>query len=81
MNFIPESYIYSATLLAMSWSKPLRNIDLTMTLTSIPSPCIKPAHYNAIYEAPTIKVFPGFYFIQNISSDDIPYSLAPGISG
>lgn len=51
-----------------------------MIVVSTPKLCRKPPHYKAIYEAPTIKVFPGFFYIQKISSELIACYL-PGIPG
>lgn len=47
----------------------------------MPSPCKKPPHSKAMYDAPITKVFPGGFFIQKISSELIPYSAPPGICG
>jgi hypothetical protein len=42
---------------------------------------MNPAVSRAMYDAPTTRVFPGFYFLQKISSDVIESSCAPGIYG
>lgn len=80
-NLTPCFYMYSPTLFAICWSKPLKNIERTITVTGILNPFKNPAHYNAIYDAPTTSVLPGLFFSQNISSDVIECYLAPGISG
>jgi len=47
-------------------------------VTLVPNACKKPPHSKAIYEAPTINVFPGGLLIQKISSEEIACSR-PGI--
>lgn len=53
----------------MSWSNPLNNIDLTITVVSSPKAVKNPAHSNATYDAPITRVLPGAYLSENISSD------------
>lgn len=68
MKLTPCSFIYSPILFAMSWSNPLRRMDLTITVTSNPRPARNPAHSKATQEAPTTRVFPGQYGREKRSS-------------
>lgn len=52
-----------------------------MTVVSNPNAVRNPAHSRATYEAPTTKVFPGFFFREKMSSLVIPNSLSPGMPG
>lgn len=47
INLIPCSSIYSPILFAISWSNPLKRMDLTITVTSNPRPARNPAHSKA----------------------------------
>ena len=81
MNFMPWFYMYYPILFEICWSKPLKRIDLTIIVTSVPKACKNPPHSRAIYDAPTTKVFPGFFLSQKISSDEIECSFPPGMPG
>jgi hypothetical protein len=49
-----------------------------MTVQSDPRLLRKPAHSRATYDAPTIRVLPGCFGSENISSDVMQNSFAPG---
>ena len=51
-----------------------------MIVTLFPNACKNPPHSKAIYEAPTINIFPGGFFNQKTSSEDIACYF-PGIYG
>jgi len=56
-------------------------MERIMTVVSKPTPCTKPAHSSATYEAPTTSVLPGGVLCEKMSSEVRQCSLAPGISG
>eukprot|EP00732_Lithocolla_globosa_P003655 Lithocolla_globosa_v1_NODE_3019_length_1790_cov_311.439263.p3 type:complete len:180 gc:universal NODE_3019_length_1790_cov_311.439263:754-1293(+) len=78
---VPPSTMCVTMNSAICWSKPLRGMERIMTVVSEPRWVRKPAHSSATYEAPTTRVLPGAFSRKNTSSEVIPYSLAPGISG
>lgn len=79
MNQTPTFSISQPIQFAISWSNPLKRIDLTMTVVSYPQAFKNPAHSKATQEAPTTNVFPGEVCIQKMSSEVMQYSLSPGI--
>lgn len=58
-NRTPSCCMEAATFSAISWSKPRRSCERTMTVTSRPRPARKPAHSSATEDAPTTRVAPG----------------------
>lgn len=54
--------------MVITWSKPLKRIDRTRTVTSRWTPRRNPAHSRATYDAPITTVLPGLCCSENKSS-------------